>query len=34
MPLWIGRIDRDGPDALIVASRGPNAEAVCAAVLL
>jgi hypothetical protein len=34
MPLSIGRIKRDGSDALIVASRGPVAEAVFAAVLL
>jgi len=32
--LSIGRINRDGPDALIVASRGPLAEAVFAAILL
>ena len=30
----MGRINREGPDAMIVASRGPLAEAVFAAVLL
>jgi len=34
MPLLMGRIDREGPDAMIVASRSPFAEAVFAAVLL
>ncbi len=34
MPLSIGRIKRDGSDAMIVASRGPLAEAVIAAGLL
>jgi hypothetical protein len=34
MPLSISRIKREGPDAMIVASRGPLAEAVFAAVLL
>ncbi len=34
MALSIGRIKRDGSDAMIVASRGPFAEAVFAVALL
>ncbi len=34
MALSIGRIKRDGSDAMIVASRGPFAEAVIAVALL
>jgi hypothetical protein len=34
MALSIGRINREGPDAMIVASRSPFAEAVFALALL
>lgn len=34
MALSMGRINREGPDAMIVASRGPFAEAIFAVALL